>query len=136
MRYKKITPSSFILRLSRGEEVIGTLTDFCQQNKIFSGSFSGLGAADSIELAHYSVKTKEYTHKIFTGEHEVATITGIITSDKVHVHATIANNTFVSYAGHLAKMVISGACEIHLFAGEESIGRTLDPEIGLQVLDV
>lgn len=115
---------------------MATLTQFCQDNKIFSGSFYGLGACGEAELAHYSVETKEYSKQTFTGEHEVTNLTGIITDKKIHVHATIADNQFQTQAGHLVRMVISGACEIHLTAGEETIGRVKDEETGLELLDL
>jgi len=137
MRYTTTTPSMhFIVRVNRGEDVLAALTRFCQEHKIYSGSIHGIGAADEIELAHYSVETKKYTSKTFTGEHEVANLSGIITDKKVHIHATIANNQFETFAGHLSRMRISGACEIHLFAGEEPIGRVKDEETGLELLDI
>jgi len=137
MPHKKISQSTqYILRLNRGEDVIAELTKFCQANKIFSGSFHGIGAADEIELAHYSVETKKYSRRAFTGEHEVTNLTGIITDKKIHIHATVANNQFETFAGHLSRMQISGACEIHLFAGEEAVGRVKDEETGLELIDI
>lgn len=137
MRQKEINPSKhFIIRINRGEEVITELTKFCQDNQIFSGSLTAIGAADQIDLAHYSVETKQYTKQTFTGEHEVTSLIGIITDKKIHIHATIANNQFQTFAGHLNRMVISGACEIHLIAGKESIGRLPDDATGLELLDL
>lgn len=137
MKSKLITPKQhYLIRISRGEEVLAELTKFCQEHSIFSGSFHGIGAADEIELAHYRVETKEYSRRTFTGEHEVANLTGIITDKKVHIHATIANTTFETFAGHLSRMHISGACEIHLITGEESVGRVKDAETGLELLDL
>ena len=135
MYQKEISPSKqYIIKINRGEEILTTLTKFCQDNQIFSGSLLGIGAAGEIDLAHYSVATKQYSKQTFTGEHEVTSLTGIITDKKIHIHATIANNQFQTFAGHLNRMVISGACEIHLLAGAESIGRLLDDETGLELL--
>ena len=137
MHYKKIALSNhYIIRINRGEEVITELTKFCQENKIFSGSFYGIGACSEAELAHYSVETKQYSKQTFTGEHEVTSLIGIITDKKIHIHATIADNKFQAQAGHLSRMVISGACEIHLLSGAESISRLPDDETGLELLDL
>ncbi len=59
MRQKVITATKqYIIRINRGEEVITTLTQFCQENRIFSGSLTGLGAADEAEAVG-RVKDKE-----------------------------------------------------------------------------
>ena len=137
MDSKKITlKQHYIIRINRGEEVFEQLNKFCQDNQIFSGSLTAIGAADQIDLAHYSVETKEYSKRTFTGEHEVTSLVGIITDKKIHIHATIANNKFETFAGHLSRMVISGACEIHLIAGAESISRLPDDETGLELLSL
>src|SRR3989338_172332 len=133
MHTKHLTPvKHFIIRINRGEEILNSLTKFCSENKIYSGSLTGIGAAGEIDLAHYSVKTKQYSKKTFTGEHEVTSLIGIITDKKIHIHATIADNKFQAQAGHLSRMVISGACEIHLLSGAESISRLPDDETGLE----
>ncbi|MDP1709428.1 MAG: DNA-binding protein [Candidatus Komeilibacteria bacterium] len=137
MNHKQITPSKqYLIKVNRSEEVITELTKFCQENNIFSGSFYGLGACGEAELGHYSVVTKQYSKQVFTGEYEVTNLTGIITDKKIHAHATMADNKFQTYAGHLARMVISGACEIHLIAGSEPISRKLDEETGLELLNI
>ncbi|OGY92950.1 MAG: hypothetical protein A3H70_02440 [Candidatus Komeilibacteria bacterium RIFCSPLOWO2_02_FULL_48_11] len=137
MKSTTITPKQhYLLRINRGEEVITELTKFCQENKIFSGSFYGIGACGEAELGHYSVATKQYSKQTFTGEYEVTNLTGIITDKKIHVHATLADNKFQTHAGHLARMVISGACEIHLIAGSEPVSRKFDEETGLELLDI
>jgi len=137
MRHLTITPATqYLIRIDRGEEVVEQLTAFCRDNNIHSGSLHGIGASDKIELAHYSVKTKEYSRKTYTGEHEITNVTGVITDDKIHLHATIANSSFETAAGHLVAMQISGACEIRLFAGKEAIKRTYNDETGLELLDV
>ena len=132
----KITTKNYILRLNRGEDVIIELTKFCQTNKIFSGSFYGIGACDRAELGSYSVETKKYIKKAFTGEHEIAPLTGIISDKKIHAHAVIGDEEFNAHAGHVNSMRISATCEIHLSAGEEAIYRKHDDETGLELLDI
>ncbi|MEK7523770.1 MAG: PPC domain-containing DNA-binding protein [Patescibacteria group bacterium] len=137
MKHKILTHrDSYLIRINRGEEVIEELTNFCKTQNIASGALTGIGAADEIELGHYSVETKEYSKKTFHGEHEVTSLIGIITDNKVHIHATIADNQFNTFAGHLARMKISGACEIWLTAGEEAVSRVKDDETRLELLGI
>jgi uncharacterized protein len=137
MQHTTITPQqNYIIRIVRGEDVIEKMTKFCQKNNIFSGSFTGIGACDEVELGSYSVETKKYIKKQFKGEFEIANLTGIISDKKIHVHATIGDESFNAYTGHVNSMRISATCEIYLTSGEKSISRKLDDETGLELIDI
>lgn len=137
MHYTQITPSHhYIIRVRRGEDIIQEVAKFCADNNIKSGSFQGIGACDSAELGSYSVETKQYATKTFTGEHEIISLIGIISDTKIHTHATIADEAFQAHGGHVNAMRVSATCEIHLIAAEESIPRKHDNETGLELLDI
>ena len=137
MNYKQITQSKqFIIRIQRGEDIIKEITKFCNENNIRSGSLCGIGACDKAELGSYSVETKQYSKKEFTDEHEITSLTGIISDTKIHVHATITDENFNTFGGHVNSMIVSATCEIHLIANEESISREKDDETGLELLKI
>ena len=127
---------NYIIRLQRGEDVIEAVTRFCDEHDICSGSCYGIGACDEAELGSYSVATKEYTKKQFSGEHEITSLTGIISDTKIHVHANISDENFNAHGGHVNSMRISATCEIYLIAGKEPISRKPDNETGLELLDI
>jgi len=77
MQFKKIE-NIYIISIGRGEEIIKTLLDFCEKNKVKLGCFSGIGAVDKAELAHYSVETKKYSSRIFNEPLEILNLTGNI----------------------------------------------------------
>ena len=62
MRSKKIKDTHFI-RLERGEKIVESVKDFCSSNDINCSYFSGIGALNEVELAHYIVEDKKYKNK-------------------------------------------------------------------------
>ena len=134
MHYKKIDNTTYILRLVQGEEMIGSLKKFCGENNIKAGYFNGLGAVSEVSLAHYTVENKKYTEANSTEPLEIASLFGIITSDKLHAHGVFADNECKSYCGHVVKAIISATCEIILHAFDTSISRYADKKIGLDLL--
>jgi|SaaInlStandDraft_5_1057022.scaffolds.fasta_scaffold90346_1 uncharacterized protein len=137
MQTKKINPKQhYIIRIDRGEEVMEQLTNFCQKNNIYSGSFHGIGACSEAEFGYYSVELKGYNTKVITEEHEVTSIIGTISDKKIHAHATISDKECSEEGGHVDRMIISATCEIHLIAGDESLSRKMDDETGLELLDI
>jgi len=136
MQHTTITPKQHhILRIVRGEDIVEQITSFCKDHGIQSGSLRGIGACDEAELGAYSVETKEYLKKVFSGEHEITVLIGIVSDTKVHLHATISDESFNAFGGHVNRMRVSATCEIHLISGEESISRAPDEETGLELLD-
>jgi predicted DNA-binding protein with PD1-like motif len=137
MTHKTLTPKqTYILSIAPNEEIIETVTKFVKEQKIKSGYILGLGAVKSARLGHYSVPKKKYTERKIKKPLEMTNLTGIISSDKIHVHATFASQMFKGYAGHLVRAVVSAACELIVVETMEEIGRKYSKEIGLDLLDL
>jgi len=135
MNFTKLTQKGiYILSIAPQEEIVQSIEKFVKKKQIRSGFILGLGAVKSVKLGHYSVKTKKYTEKKLKKPLEMTNITGIITVNKVHLHATFANQMFKSYAGHLVGATVSAACEIVLIATKEPIEREFNQNIGLELL--
>ncbi len=131
----------YLLRLMPGEELVTTLTNFCQQQKIFGGSVTGLGAAREVELAHFNVSTKQYSKKNFTGTtnspkfFEVVNITGNISVEKIHLHMTISDDQLHTYGGHCLRCVGDPTLELMIIPFTETHRRP-DNYCGLDLLDL
>ena len=64
MKYDSFTlAKNYCIRLDKGDEVIGSLTAFCMQHKISSGSFFAIGATNNITVGSFDLKTKKYIDK-------------------------------------------------------------------------
>ena len=137
MRWAK--PGSFYqLRLDPGEEVIEVLMDFVRRHRLGSGFFSGLGAADEVELGLYDIKHKTYHRRTFRGDWEIAGLTGNIAWDGrnpvCHAHCLISDTRMGVRGGHLYRARISVTGEITILPGTRRLTRVLDEPTGLKLL--
>jgi len=139
MEYKKIENTYFI-KLERGEKIINKIKDFCSKENIKCGYFSGIGALDEVELAHYTVENKKYTSRVFKQDLEITNLAGNITTmdNKVylHCHITLGDEKMQVIAGHLNEGKISATCEVILIKLDANINRKHNELIGLNLLDL
>ena len=139
MRYKKTGPV-YILRIDRGEEIVETLRRFCAEQKITLGTVQGIGAAGHVEIGLFETAIKEDHTTTLTGDFEITSLLGSITTmdgaPYLHLHANIAGASFHASGGHLSSAVVSGTCEIFIYTVNDSLERTFDADVGLNVFDL
>ena len=137
MQSKKIK-DNYVISIDRGEEIIKSLLDFCEKNKIKLGHFSGIGAVNKAELAHYSVETKKYSTKIINEPLEILNMAGNVTTMGkkcyIHAHIALSDEKMNAIGGHLKSAVVSAACEIFLVKIDSEVERIYDKSIGLNML--
>jgi len=128
----------YLVRLDHGEKIRTSLTKFLEQEKIFAGVFTGLGAVCQAEIAHYPLSEKKYNTKNFAGEYEVTNITGNVSKveDKpfIHMHITLGDNEYRLFGGHLMECTASPTLEIYLTALLGGLTRKHDEFTGLKLL--
>jgi len=126
------------LRLERGEDIPLAVTQFVKEKGIKSGIITGLGAAEKVVLGYFDRKRRTYRKRRFSGEYEIANITGNIAWDgKVpicHLHAAIAGAQLTVRAGHLFAGRVTATCEVAILPGQKRLIRSTDPETGLKLL--
>ena len=59
MQYKQ-DGDTYIIYVEQDEEIMVTLTQFCQDRNIVNGQLSGIGAIKDIELGAYDLANKKY----------------------------------------------------------------------------
>jgi len=130
-----------LIVLERGEEVIGTLTEYCERSHLTHAFFQGLGAVEEAEVGFYRLNSKSYDFKILPETHEVASLLGNITLVEgkpfVHAHVVLsrADDSLSCVGGHLKKARVAVTLEIHLTTLAVSVERKLDDAIGLRLID-
>lgn len=138
MKYQKTNSNTYVISLAPGEEILEKIQVLLEEEKINNAYFLGIGALKEAELAHFRVENKKYSSKIFTEPLELANMTGnaFLHQGKplIHAHVTLANDEFMTIAGHLVKGIISAACEIILIKMDSQIEKKHSPEIGLNIL--
>lgn len=127
-----------VFNLARGEELFTTLISWCQDNDLSGGTLTGLGATDQIELAYYHLPTKTYERHVINEEVEILTLQGnlgtLASKPILHIHGVFGKRDLSTFGGHLFKLRVSGACEIHFNSFTTPLPREHDEETGLNLL--
>jgi len=141
MKSKKVN-NTYIVILEKGEEILSSLTEFCEENKIYSGSISGIGGTDDVTLKYYDLVKKEYVPKKFSDgvNYEIIALNGNISrldgKPFVHMHVTLGDPDYKVFGGHLGSANISIIAEIYINIVEGVIDRKLDEGFKLNFLDI
>ncbi len=133
---KKIA-GRWYLRLQKGEEVVSSLQDFCKQNQIQLGTFTGIGACTPVTIGIFLPQDKKYVSKTLTEDMEMTSLLGNVTTMNneiyIHAHATFAGESLHSYGGHLSSATVSVTAEIVIEPSEGLVDRERDENIGINV---
>lgn len=136
---QKQSSNVLVVVLEKGEELVSTLTSFCQENEIFGAWVSGIGAVSKAELALYDLSKKEYHGKKFSEPLEIASLSGNIAKlngeATAHLHAVLSDKKMKTYAGHLSNAVVAATCEVRLEIFDAAITRKHNKEIGLNLIN-
>jgi predicted DNA-binding protein with PD1-like motif len=129
-----------MVRIDKGEELIDCLKTICKTLDIKLGSIIGIGATDKITVGLMNTKTKKYQSKEFTGDHEITSLVGNITTLNgevyLHLHVTICNVEHKALGGHLTLAVISATFEGIIDIIDGQINRDYNDEVGLNLLSL
>lgn len=138
MEYRKFN-DTYVIRLNKGEEVIESLKNLCRDEDIKLAEITGLGASDFVEIGVFNIYTKEYNTKVFEGMFEITSLVGNVTRKDgevyLHIHINFGDEEGLVKGGHLVKSRISATSEIILRKIDGEVGRKLDEEIGLNLLN-
>ncbi len=130
--------SSTLLILKKDEKIIGSIIDYCQNNKIESAWVSAIGAVSEAETGLYDLSNKKYLKQKFTGSFEIASLSGNISKKEdeiiAHIHAVFTNEEMKAFGGHLVDATVAATCEIYLTTFNEAITREFSDSIGLNLI--
>jgi hypothetical protein len=141
MKSRKAGPNH-ILVLAKGEEVVGTITSYCEREKLHGAWVQGVGAVNHVQVGYYDLKTKEYVFKIETGPFEVAAMQGNIAQADgkpfAHIHMVLSrmDDSLQCIGAHVKAAVVSVTLEVMLTPIDIPLSRRYDDAIGLNLLDV
>lgn len=137
MNYKKFG-DTMVVSLERGEEIQHCLKEIALKENITFAEVSGLGATDDFTVSVFDTETKNYYNHTYTGDHEITSLTGSITTMNgeyyAHLHMSAADSEHQVVGGHLNRCVISGVGEIFIRIIPGQVDRALNEKIGLNEL--
>lgn len=126
---------TYILRIEKGEDVLETLTLFCERNKIANAHFRGIGAVKGLTCGYYALEEKKYYFTDYDDLIEVVSLTGNVMLKErkpfIHVHGVFTDTQNVAFGGHIKEMKAGVVVEVILEVLSSKIERLHDEEIGL-----
>lgn len=135
-----IQDDTHVLALEIGEELVGSILRYAEQEKIQAASIQGIGAIRNFELGYYVLDQKRYLRKKVDEMAELISCSGnlAIKDDKpfVHVHVTAGLNDFNVIGGHLFSGIVAVTAEVILKPMPNMMKRSFNNETGLYLLDL
>lgn len=134
MEYR-VFEDTVLVRLDKGDEIVGCLLDVAKKEGLTLASVSGIGATDDFEVGVFDLARSDYEHIRFGGNHEIVALAGNITSKDgapyIHLHITCAGEGGKIVGGHLFEAKISLTAEIFLQKGQGRAERLRDETLGI-----
>ena len=138
--YKEVGGGRYVLSLGNHVEISAALKAFCEERGIYAGTVYGLGAVNKAIFRYLNPETMKYVDKTFEEQMEITNLTGNISSKDgqvyLHLHITASRSDYSCIGGHLLTAWINGACELIVEAFDATIGRRLDPDLGINLYDL
>jgi len=135
MNYRFDNEGRILLTISKGELINNAFESFCKKHGITFAWLNGLGALQNPEIGYYSLESKSYHKKTFSGDYELTSLMGNVTIKDgkcfSHTHITFSDTNYRVFGGHLFDARITAAGEFIMIPGENGITRQMNSEIGL-----
>ncbi len=112
------------VKMSKGEEIVETLANACEENGIKSGVVWGIGAVREIELIGGKSTEKIDANQVkYEGPIEIGCATGSVCQKEgkayVHLHAACGKTNHETISGHVVSAVVSLAGEFFVLETDE-----------------
>ncbi|MDD4494155.1 MAG: DNA-binding protein [Eubacteriales bacterium] len=131
--------NKYVLRLDKGEEVVASLKNICEEQKITLGWIKGIGAVNKVRIGLFKTDVKEYSSKELTGYFEITSLLGNVSTMNgevyLHLHVNVGDDEYKTYGGHLNYAVVSATAEIEIEAIDSVVERKFSDEVGLNLYE-
>jgi predicted DNA-binding protein with PD1-like motif len=115
------------------------LAAFAGKHKLAAGHLTGIGAVSDADIGYFDPEKKTYLRIREPGQHEGLSLTSNLARyDHVpffHVHVALGLRDGQTRGGHLFEMTVRPTVELVPTAYSKAVGRKIDPEWGLPLLD-
>lgn len=132
--------SSYVMRLEQGDDILKTLKEFAEKQRIRAAFFEGIGSLYKAKLGHYDFKdTRTYKYEIFEEDLELLTLSGNVSRmgpALPHAHVTLGRRDFSVIGGHLEEGSLANMVEINFERMPGSLEKAKDSNIGLNLLQL
>ena len=138
MKFRRFGKKYFV-RIDRGEEIMSSLKNFCEKEKITLAEVKALGAVDDFNVGLFDVETKEYHKNRFQFPAEIVSLWGTVTTKDgefySHIHMSAGDEDGHVFGGHLNNATVSATCEMIVEVSEGTVERKFNDEVGLNLFE-
>ena len=136
MEYRRFG-KTIVMRIDKGEEVLTQLKAMALKENVQLASVRALGATNDFTVGVFKVDEKKYYANHFTGDFEIVSLTGTISTMNgeyyAHLHMSAGDAQGRVFGGHLNEAIISATCEIVVEVIDGRAERAYDDDIGLNL---
>ena len=129
--------TTIVMRIDKGEEVLTQLKAMALKEDIKLASVRALGATNDFTVGVFKVDEKKYYANHFTGDFEIVSLTGTISTMNgeyyAHLHMSAGDAQGRVFGGHLNEAIISATCEMVVEVIDGRVERAYDDDIGLNL---
>lgn len=130
--------NTYVARMDKGDELVSSLLDFAEKEKITFAAVSGIGATNDVDFGCFNTELKQYKGINMKGDFEITSLVGNINTmdgkGYIHLHINLADEDGNIHGGHLKRANISVTGEIVITCTDAVIDRRFDPEVGTNLL--
>ena len=140
MQWRQLSPSEYLLVFTEPDvELIAALNEFAATARIPSGRLQAIGSVSAATLAWWSDDTKAVEKYTATGQFELVSFLGNITSNaegpRIHAHAILTGPGGL-VAGHAVALTVRASVEVSVTVFEAPIERVMNDTFGLWIIDL
>ena len=136
MEYRRFE-DTIVMRIDRGEEILQQLQCMAEKEQIRLASVRALGAVNDFTVGVFRTAEKTYQANHFTGDFEIVSLTGTISTMKgayyAHLHMSARDEHGHVFGGHLNSATVSATCEMVVQVIHGEVERAFSEEIGLNL---
>ena len=136
MEYRRFG-DTVVLRIDRGEEICEQLKNMALKEEIRLAEISALGAVNDFTVGVFRTGEKKYYANRFTGDHEIVSLTGTISTMNgeyyAHLHMSAGDAKGEVFGGHLNSARVSATCEMIVRVIDGRVGRAFNEDVGLNL---
>jgi uncharacterized protein len=130
---------TFAVVLDTGDEVMGALQSFVEQQGITAAQFTAIGALSDTVLMYFDWQKKDYLRIPVREQVEVASLIGDVAEapsggPALHVHLVIGKRDGSAMAGHLGEAHVRPTLEVILTEAPAHLRKAKDPQTGLALI--
>jgi predicted DNA-binding protein with PD1-like motif len=140
MQSRQLSANEYLLVFTDPDvELIGALNDFAAKYDFPSGRLQAIGSVSAATLAWWSSQTKKVEKTTVTGQFELVSFLGNITSKgdgpRVHAHAVLTGPAGL-VAGHAVALTPCASVEVSITVFDTPVSRVKNPTFDLPIIEL